>query len=247
MEDFYAFREYLERVVRLNCGIELDERAAGLFERFARLLVTENEKYNLTAITRPDEIALLHFCDSLTISRYIPEGASVCDVGAGAGFPSLPLAIVRSDLRITAVDATAKKTVFLQKAAEELSLRNLTALTGRAEELFSSAARKNLRARFDAVTARAVARAGVLCELGAAGLREHGKLILMKGERAEEELAGSEAALRELGLRFVSVEKMRLEDGEREYSRNVIIFERLSKTSDKYPRRFAKIKSEPLF
>ena len=131
----------------------LSERAADLFFEFATLLIETNKHTNLTAITDEKDIILKHFADSAIVSRYIPVGASVLDVGCGAGFPSIPLAIVRGDVSIISLDSTGKKIYFVLSAKEKLGLENLNAVCARAEEYVESA-----RESFDVCTSRAVAR-----------------------------------------------------------------------------------------
>ena len=211
-------------------------------------LVRENEKYNLTAITSFEEIALLHFADSLSLSAFLPAGASLLDVGSGAGFPSLPLAAARPDLKITALDSTGKKTEWIAAEAGRLGLSNVTAVCGRAEEVLAPG--NPLRESFDFVTARAVARLGVLCELCSAGVRQGGSFIAMKGSSAAGETAGmTKAKLATLSLsapKTESFDLVRPETGER-YGRTLLIFGKTGPLPPKYPRSFAKIKKSPLF
>ena len=216
-----------------------------MLAQFTCILLEENEKYNLTAIKDPEKIAILHIADSLTAAKYIPEGSCVCDVGAGGGFPSLPLAVCRPDLRVTALDATAKKTKFLRNAAEKLGISNLTAVNGRAEEIFASG--EPARESFDVVIARAVAPAGILSELCAPALKRGGLFIMMKGDRAEEELSGSEKGLGKLGLSLKEKISLQLRSDDEIIGRKIIIFEKYSNTDKNFPRRYAQIKSKPLF
>ena len=242
------FTEYLKRTAFSNCGIVLDGEACEKFALFADMLFEENEKYNLTSITDPFAAVLLHFVDSLTVSGQLPQGAKLCDIGAGAGFPSLPLAIVRPDLKITAIDATAKKAAFISRAAEALGLSNVEAHAARAEEFFSGEGQSNPnRESFDAATARAVASAGILCELAAPAVRPGGRIVLMKGDRAAEELEGSGPVLGRLGLKYAGTVPLELKSETETHKRNLIIFDKISATPAKYPRRYAKIKAEPMF
>ena len=137
----------------------IDDGKAALLCEFADILIETNKTTNLTAITSPNEVILKHFVDCASISLHIPSNSSVIDVGCGAGFPSIPLAIVRPDLKITSLDSTGKKVDFVTAAAKTLSLSNITPICGRAEELPS------LREKFDVCTSRAVARLNVLSEL----------------------------------------------------------------------------------
>ena len=239
------YSEYIRSTVLSNAGFDPGEAAAQKLAEFTGILIEENEKYNLTAIKDPEKIALLHVADSLTAAKYIPEGSCVCDVGAGGGFPSLPLAVCRPDLRVTALDATAKKTQFLKNTAEKLGISNLTAINGRAEEIFACG--EHARETFDVVTARAVAPAGILSELCAPALKRGGLFIMMKGDKAEEELADSASGLKRLGLSLKVKITLQLCSAEELINRYIIIFEKYSNTDKAYPRRYAQIKSKPLF
>ena len=239
------YSEYIRSTVLSNAGFDPGEAAAQKLAEFTGILIEENEKYNLTAIKDREKIAILHIADSLTAAKYIPEGSCVCDVGAGGGFPSLPLAVCRPDLRVTALDATAKKTKFLRNAAEKLGISNLTAVNGRAEEIFACG--EPARESFDVVTARAVAPAGILSELCAPALKRGGLFIMMKGDRSEEELSGSEKGLGKLGLSLKEQIPLQLRSDDEIIRRNIIIFEKYSNTDNNFPRRYAQIKSKPLF
>ena len=148
------------------------------FRKLTHFLTEENNKYNLTAVKTAELIIPLHFADSLIAAELFPKNSSVIDVGCGAGFPSLPLAIARDDLRITALDSTAKRTQFAQAAAQMLALSNLKTLTGRAEELSHAQAE---REKYDVACARAVARLNVLAELCIPFVKPGGYFIALKG------------------------------------------------------------------
>ncbi|NUO50097.1 MAG: 16S rRNA (guanine(527)-N(7))-methyltransferase RsmG [Polyangiaceae bacterium] len=154
-----------------------------------------NEQVNLTAITDPVEAWTRHGLDALSLVPLLadlPAGARVLDMGAGGGVPGIPLAIARPDLRFTLVDATAKKTAFLVAVAEALGLDNVTVINGRAEELASG----ELERAFDAVTARAVAKISGLLAWTAPFAKSRGRLLFIKGQRADQELADAAKALR---------------------------------------------------
>lgn len=215
-------------------------------ERMAALylhLVEENRRYNLTAVVEPRRAALLHFCDSVSVAHLFPEGAHVLDVGAGGGFPTLPLAIVRPDLHITALDATKKKTVYIEESARLLSLSNVTVLSGRAEELAASSA---YRESFDAVTARAVAALPVLSELCLPFLRVGGLFVAPKGSGAMEEAEAARSAYRILGHCDVRAETLVVSDGAETVSRTALVAVKKKKTPPEYPRPYAKIMKKPL-
>lgn len=223
-------------------GLLTPERADG-FHTLYRLLLGENEKYNLTAVTDEDGVILLHFADSLMGASLIPEGASVIDIGCGAGFPSLPLALCRPDITVTATDATAKKCAFVAAAAERLGLRNLKALTGRAEALGREAAHRDA---YDLATARAVAALPMLLELSAPFIRRGGKFLALKGRTAMEELQAAKHAAGELKCKVIFTKEYEIGEGEAAQGRGILLFEKTAPTPETYPRPFARIKSRPL-
>ena len=217
------------------------------FYQFACILREENAKYNLTSILSDEGIALLHFADSLLAADLAPEGASLLDIGAGPGFPSLPIAIVRPDVKVTALDATKKKTDFIKATAEKLGLTNVSVINDRAE----SDEMKKHREGFDIVTARAVAGLGVISELALPYAKVGGRFAALKGENADEELKGAAAGAKKLCARIISDQKKLLihksANGASSNTRRIIIFEKLSPTPPTYPRAYAKIKRSPLF
>lgn len=218
---------------------EFRDRFADLTER----LLSANEQHNLTAIKDERGVIVRHYIDCLTAVDGIPRGASVLDVGSGGGMPSFPFAVCRPDLKITALDATAKKTAFIAETAAALSLANLVALTGRAEELGREPA---YRERYDAVCARAVARLNVLLEWCAPFLKTGGLLIALKGKNAEEELAEAGHAVAELGLTLVSADPITVYEGDEAFSRVNLVFRKIAPISPKYPRSNAQIQKKPL-
>lgn len=215
------------------------------FTRLYDLLTDAETRVNLTAIRDPAGIAVLHFADSLTAAREIPEGASLVDVGCGGGFPSLPLAIARPDLKITALDSTRKKLDFVGFAARELGLSNLTTLCGRAEELGREPA---YRERFDCAVARAVAPLGALCELCLPLVRVGGSFIAMKSREAYRgEFESAAPVAGNLGGRRISQRRFILhfpEPDERgDPERVIVAFTKFRATPPAFPRRWSQIKS----
>lgn len=214
------------------------------FYALTERMLTVNEQFNLTAIKEPRRVILLHYIDSLVGARFFPEGASVIDVGCGAGFPSLPLAIFRPDLKITALDATAKRVRYVRETADLLGLCNLETLTGRAEDI---AADKAYRERFDAATARAVAALPVLSELCLPFVRVGGSFIAMKGKSGREELALSKNAISLLGGATESVEDTPIFSPEGEaFDHTTVLIRKTAATDKKYPRPYGKILKSPL-
>ena len=207
-------------------------------------LISENQKYNLTAITDMEGIILNHYCDSLTLSELLPHGAKIIVVGCGAGFPSLPLAIVREDLKILAVDSTAKRVNYVNESAKLLGISNIEAVFMRAED---GAKMPEYREKFDFATARAVAEMRVLSELTLPYVTLGGAFIAMKGKNAEYELSAAAKAISVLGGRVRETKNITLVNGTKEpLSHPLIIVEKKSKTSPLYPRAYAQISKKPL-
>lgn len=225
-----------------NNGLDIDEPAAEKLDRFAEFLMAENEKYNLTAIKTPEAIMLRHFCDSLTPTAHIKSGAKLLDIGSGAGFPSVPIALTRPDVNVTALDATAKKAAFINSAAKLLALDNITAISGRAEEL---AHKPEYTEKFDVVTARAVSALRILCELSAQYLCVGGVLIALKGEpeATSAEIAEAKRTADAVGLKLADTVSLTLCDektGETLF-RTLVIMKKTKTTPRAYPRRYAQI------
>jgi 16S rRNA (guanine527-N7)-methyltransferase len=217
----------------------------GRLADLAAHLVRENGKYNLTAVTDPDGIILRHFADSAALASYPDEGARLLDVGCGAGFPSLVLAVLRPDLSVTAIDSTEKRIRYVTGAAELLGLSNLTAAAMRAED--GARPGNPMRGSFDIVTARAVARLPVLAELCLPYVRLGGEFLAMKGSDAEAELAEAARAIPILGGAVLETVEGTLvgADGEA-VSRPVIRIGKVKETPEIYPRAYARIAKRPL-
>ena len=202
----------------VTLGITLDERQLEQFARFRALLLEWNERINLTAITDPVEVVSRHFLDSLTCALAVPQGRhnallALLDVGSGAGFPGLALAIAFPHWRVVSLDATRKKTRFQESVVEELKLRNVRIISGRAEEMGRANA---WRAHFDVVTARALSALPTLLEYCAPFARVGGYVVApKKGDLADEIAAGARAA-ESLGARLlppIAVTVPPLDDG----------------------------------
>ncbi len=209
-------------------------------ESFLALLLQKNEQMNLTATTDPVEAAVRHIEDSLTLLPFLPEGATVIDVGSGGGLPGLPLRIQNHALRMTLLDATEKKVDFLRDICGKLQLSDVYCLCARAEEAALLPANRD---RFDAAVSRGVAFLPVLCELCLPFVRPGGVFLAMKGTDCEAEIAAAAHALRVLGGRLKSLERVTLSGG---LVHTVVVIEKVSPTPAGYPRRFAKIKAAPL-
>ncbi|WP_339252662.1 16S rRNA (guanine(527)-N(7))-methyltransferase RsmG [Sporosarcina sp. FSL W8-0480] len=215
-------------------GISLTEDQIQQFNTYFRMLVEWNEKMNLTAITDAQSVYLKHFYDSITAAFYtdLSGNKSICDVGAGAGFPSIPLKICFPDLSVTIVDSLNKRITFLNELAKELKLSKVDFVHSRAEDFGQNL---KYREQFDIVTARAVARLSVLSELCIPLVKEGGMFISMKGAAAEEELMDARKALTLLGAELLDKHSFNLPVEESE--RNIFIFRKVKKTPKKYPRK----------
>ena len=232
--------QHLFSINELSCT---EEQAQALFLLTERMLEV-NKTMNLTAITDPDAIILRHYVDSITISQHIPTNAQVLDVGCGAGFPTLPLAIFRPDLKITALDGTAKRIRYVEEICQYLDLANVSPIAGRAEEL---AHMPQYREQFDVVTARAVANMSVLGELCLGFVRRGGIMIAMKAQQASQELTDALRCIEACGGDTpVRTERfLHSKDGSEE-CRNLIFISKKGSTPKNFPRHFSKISKKPL-
>lgn len=202
------------------------------------LLLAANARFNLTRITDPAEVEVRLLADSLSLLPFVSEGTSrLLDIGSGGGVPGLALAIARPDLRITLLDATAKKVNFLAETADALGLERVTAIQGRAEEL---ARDRRYRERYDAVTARAVARLATLAELAIPFLSSGGRAILPKGAAAAEELAEARYAIGLLGGRARPLVETTIE------GTTIVIIDKRKPTPQAYPRTTGTPNKHPL-
>lgn len=243
--DAAAFRAGLIRVFGENgLGDCLTGERADALTAFAVRLAEENGKYNLTALTAPEETILRHFADCAALIPHLPANGKILDVGCGAGFPSLVLAILCPSLSITALDATEKKVKFVRETAELLGLTNLSTVVGRAETL--SAPGGELREAFDAVTARAVARLGVLSELCLPFVKVGGVFLAMKGPAAEAEAGEAARAIPQLGGRLEGVFARTLSNGTETLTHAMVKIGKVKKTPPEYPRNYARILKKPL-
>ena len=209
---------------------------------YAEALREWNEKVNLTAITDDEGIAVKHFLDCLKIFDYvsIPDGASLIDVGTGAGFPGLVIAAVRPDLSVTLLDSTGKKLKAVENIAARMGVDNVSFLHARAEE---AGRLPEYREKFDFATARAVAELRVLLEYAAPFVKNGGTFISMKGSAMQEEIDAAKQALAVLGTKIEAVNTFELPNGD---SRAVITVKKISQLSPKYPRPSAQISKKPL-
>lgn len=218
---------------------EIARRMGAIVEQ----LLIDNEKFNLTAITDPAEIFHKHILDSVLCAAALPDvaGKSLLDVGSGAGFPSLPIAAAWPDLRVTAMDATAKKCMHMNDTAAAAQISNFVAVSGRAEEFSRT---KLYREQFDFVTARAVARLPILAELCLPFVKVGGCFIAMKGKTAPEELEDSIHGLQKLGGKVEDSRKYFVPGDEN--PRYLLTIRKISPTPAAYPRQYAQMAKKPL-
>jgi 16S rRNA (guanine527-N7)-methyltransferase len=243
MIEFNEFCAIIDTVMALNGFSDLvkSDESRKFYELTERML-TVNEYMNLTAIKDPAAIILLHYADSLTAARFLPENAKIADIGCGAGFPCLPLAICRPDLSILALDSTEKRIQYVKQTAELLKCENLSAVAMRAEE----AGKGGYREQFDVCTARAVASLPALSELCLPFVRIGGTFLAMKGKKGEEELKEATSAIKKLGGEVAELHAITLRSQAEEDTRYLIEIKKVKPTPAEFPRQWARILKKPL-
>jgi 16S rRNA (guanine527-N7)-methyltransferase len=220
-------------------GVELEPGEAEQLGRYLAILLASNEVLNLTAITDPAEAWTRHILDALTLMPLLaeaPENGTVADVGSGGGVPAIPLAIVLPRLRFTLIESTAKKAAFLEATIAALGLANATVNSDRAEEIAQD--RRGLRESFDVVTARALGRMNVAAELCIPLCRVGGRVVFVKGQKADEELEEARPALEILGGAHAGT--LDTPTG------RLVVIEKASRTPRTYPRAAGEPKRKPL-
>ena len=243
--EYQEFKQKCIDIFALNSFMPTptDEQTEKLYALTEHMLEV-NKSLNLTSITDLDGVILKHYADSLTVLKYIPEGSRVIDVGCGAGFPSLPLAIFRPDLSITALDGTAKRIEYVKGATRLLRLNNLTAVAGRAEEY---ANKSDFRESFDIATARAVAALPVLSELCLPFVKKGGHFVAMKAAQGESEAEASANAIKLCGGSPAIISQLELTaNGESFEKRVIIVSQKVASAPPKYPRHYSQISKKPL-
>ncbi len=230
-------KELKEKAKLIN--IELEDIKIEKFYNYMNLLLEWNEKINLTAITKPNEVILKHFIDSATIIKYIENNMSIVDVGTGAGFPGIPLNIINSNAKYTLVDSLNKRINFLNEVIEKVELQNINTVHSRIEDF----AKKN-KEKFDIATSRAVASLNVLLEYLLPLVKIGGICICMKGANAKEEIENANKALEILGGKIEKIEEITLPESD--IVRNIIIVRKIKSTPNKYPRKAGMATKEPI-
>ncbi len=230
--------EFLNELTKLNINLTVEQQEK--LKIYAEFLLTYNEHTNLTAIKNIDEVYLKHFYDSLTLSKIANfTNESLLDIGTGAGFPGLVLAIVYPNLQVTLLDSNNKKIKFLQECLSKLNLKNVTLVQERAEVYT-----KNNREKFDYVTSRAVAELRILLELGIPSLKVNGHFLIMKANLSAEEKSNSLGALKELSSSITNTIEFTLP--KEDSHRTILDIEKNLKTDHQYPRTYDKIKKKIL-
>ena len=232
-------KEYLARYLN-ELQIDYSQEQMEQFEAYHRLLAQWNEKINLTAIREPQEVALKHFADCLYGMPYLPEGARLIDVGSGAGFPGVPLKIMRPDLEVLLLDSLNKRVLFLEELIQSLGLSNICTIHSRAED----GAKGKLRESFDVATARAVANLSVLSEYCLPYVKVGGCFLAYKGSAGFEEIAEAKNAVKILGAKVEKQEEYILPDSDIRHTLAVI--RKTKNTPSEYPRNAGKISKKPL-
>ena len=218
--------------------LELDGKTREKLCTFGVAMVKQNEVMNLTAITESAQVAKLHLLDSLTVLACQDlRGKTLIDVGCGAGFPGVPLAIACPEAKITLLDSLAKRMNWLETVLPQLGVTNARCVTARAEEAVAKC-----RETYDFATSRAVARLNVLLELTAPYVHVGGAVLAMKGSAAREELEEAKSAVSKLGLKVEKIHDFTIDGA----IHSVIVLRKVRSTPTQYPRRFSKIKQSPL-
>lgn len=236
--DFEQFKKIIEENLQM-VGMEIDEKRANRLYQFMNILVEENKKVNLTSITEPKEIILKHFVDSLTINPYIKEESKIIDVGTGAGFPGIPIAIYRNLIKVYLLDSLNKRIEFIKKVIRTNNLENVETIWGRAEDI---AQIKEYRENFDVAVSRAVAPLNILLEYLLPFVKIGGICICMKGPNYQEEMANIEGVLSILGGKVELIKEVQIEG----IYRSIIIIKKTKETDNKYPRKAGIPSKKPL-
>lgn len=239
------FKEKLLEVANRNDATRfiITQEKAVVLEKLTSHMLKVNENLNLTAIKDEDGVILKHLVDSSACVPFISEGARVCDIGCGGGFPSLVIAILRGDVSVLGVDSVAKKVKYVEETASLLGLDNITVSSRRAEELGQD---KAFRESFDTVTARAVARLNTLCELCLPLVKVGGCFIAMKSQSTSEEVDEAKSGIELLGGKIEDVYTYTLTGGDETVERTIVKIKKVKSTPPKYPRNNSQISKKPL-
>lgn len=216
----------------------LDDEKYSQFEKYFEYLIEENKKINLTSITDKKEVYIKHFLDSIKLSNFIDlDNKNICDIGAGAGFPSIPLKILYPSISLTIIEPTGKRCKFLKELSNLLGLKSVTIINDRAENIG-----KSVREQFDIVTARAVSNMKILSELCLPLVKLNGYFVPLKGKNIDDEFNNAKDIIKLLGGKLIKIVNYDLPEDMGE--RCVVIIEKVKKTPTRYPRNYSIIKKE---
>ena len=238
MEKNIFYNELKRSCKEIN--IDINEDQLNKFYIYMNEILEWNNKINLTAITDEKEIIIKHFVDSLSILKYTNNKENLIDIGTGAGFPGIPLAIMNNKIEICLLDSLNKRVNFLNEVIRKLNLTNVKAIHGRAEEI---AQNKEYREKYDIATSRAVAQLNILLEYMIPFCKVNGECICMKGSNIDE-VDDANNSLLILGGEINKIEKINI--GEEQMERNIIINNKIKNTPNKYPRKAGTPRKEPL-
>ncbi len=219
-------------------NIDITDVQAEKFSIYCDFLLEYNEKVNLTAVTDVNEVIEKHFIDSVKGAELIKENSKCADIGTGAGFPGVPIAIMRPDVNVCLVDALNKRLVFLNELKEKIGLTNVYTVHGRSEDL----GKTDMRQKFDYVFSRAVARLNVLCEYDLPFVKKGGYMLAWKGPQVYDEVKESENALKILGGQFEKIYTSNIEDTQH----YIAVIKKIKDTPNQYPRQAGILKKKPL-
>lgn len=231
------FKKFLIQKAKEN-NIEMSDKMVSDFYLYMNNLIEWNDKINLTAIKSEKDIIIKHFIDSIVINKYV-EGNKLLDIGAGAGFPGIPIKIVNENIEINLIDAVNKKVNFMNDSIEKLNLKNIKAMHVRAEEM---AHEKIYRESYDVVTSRAVSNMTTLVEYMLPFVKVGGKCLCLKGPNCEDEINSSKNAIKKLGGQIDNIVEYKIEDNDR----CLVIIRKIKNTEQTYPRKQGKPLKEPL-
>lgn len=227
--DFATFHKEIAEELE-NISVQLKDEQIERLYKYMNLIIEWNEKINLTSITNPKDIIVKHFIDSLTVLQYINNDNKVIDVGTGAGFPGIPLAISKENSNITLLDSLNKRINFLKEVSSKLNINNVITIHGRAEEIGRM---KQHRENYDIAVSRAVAPLNILLEYLLPLVKVGGQCICMKGPNYKEEMKDINNALKKLGGEIYEINSIDINE---KINRNIIIVKKIQHTNNLYPR-----------
>ena len=222
--------------------VEITNDQIEMYYKYMKLLLEWNKKINITAITEVDDIILKHFIDSMTVLKYIDNATNIIDVGTGAGFPGIPIAIMKHDINITLLDSLNKRIVFLDEVCDNLKVNHIKTIHGRAEEYGQN--REEIE-KYNIAISRAVANMTTLAEYLIPFVKIGGYCICMKGSEIESELEQAKKAIKELGGEIEKVDCFNLPNSDME--RNIVIIKKVKETPNRYPRKAGIPQKLPMF